>query len=436
MRPWRSQIAGATLANIAFISPIRYTGALRTLQASALRHPEYRRYFGGQALSVIGSWMQTVAVAWLVLQLSHNSAIALAFYGAFNWGPLLVFGLFAGAFVDRVVHRDLLLTTQIVAITITILYAILTTAQVITLPIVYVLALCSGVNSALFFPARQATVREMVGREDLPSAVALNSSAFNLARVVGPALGGLVIATFGVAICFWLNALSFLAVILAILTIRRRPAPASSGLTALQSIAEGLLFIRKAPTLLGLFTLLFVAAVFSANFNLVLPLFTKLVLHADADALGFLFAAHGLGSLTGALTMTVAGPYLLQPRRVVLGVLLLCAVEFAFVIVPSFQQAVVLLLVIGWSFAIYTVGTNTLVQLLSPDRMQGRMVSLYSVLFIGTTPLGNFFAGAVAAAWGASAAVYVGGLITAVAAIAALLYLNWTPTTAPSPEML
>ncbi len=425
----------ATLATIASTSSSRYARLIGVLQTGAFRHAEYRRYFCGLALSVIGSWMQTVAIAWLVLQLSHNSAYALALYGAFNWGPLLLFGLFAGALVDRVVHRDLLLATMVVAITIALLYAVLTTTHLITLPVVYLLALSSGVNSALFFPARQATVREMVGREDLPSAVALNSSAFNLARVIGPALGGLVIAAFGVATCFWLNAASFLAVILAILTVRRRPAPEHSGQTALQSIAEGFRYIRKVPALLGLFTLLFVASVFSANFNLVLPLFTKLVLFANADALGFLFAAHGLGSLAGALTMTAAGRYLLEPRRIVLGVLLLCAVELGFAIIPTFQQAIVLLFVIGWSFTLYIIGTNTLVQLLSPDRMQGRMVSLYSMLFIGTTPLGNFFAGAVAAAWGASAAVYVGGLITAVGGIMALLYFGKHAAAAPWPTV-
>ena len=400
---------------------------LAGFQAGALRHPEYRRYYSGQFLSVIGNWMQTVAIAWLVLQLSHNSPFALALYGAFNWAPLLLFGLFAGALADRVVHRDLLLATHVVAAAIATLFAALTALNAITLPIVYALAFCLGVNSSIFFPARQATVREMVGREDLASAVALNSTAFNLARIIGPALGGLIIAAFGVAACFWLNALSFVAVILALLTVRRRPVPDGPTQTALEAIAEGFRYIRGAPALLGLFLLLFAASTFGLNFNLVLPLFTKLVLHANADTLGFLFAAHGIGALTGALTMATLSSFLLEVRRIVLGALLFGAVELTFVITPTFRQAAVLLFVIGWSFALYSIGTNTLVQLLSPDRMHGRMVSIYSMLFIGTTPLGNFFAGGVASAWGAPAAVYVGGVITAVAAITTLLYFSRQP---------
>jgi len=381
----------------------------------------------------MGNWMQTVAAAWLVLQLSHNSPFALALYGAFQWAPLALFGLFAGALADRMVHRDLLLITQLVAAGVATAFAVLTATGLITLPIVYLLAFVLGTNAALFFPARQATVREMVGREHLASAVALNSTAFNLARVVGPALGGLVIVAVGVAGCFWINAVSYLALIAALLTIRRRPASDRSGQTALQAIAEGLHHIRQAPALLGLFSLLFAASVFGANFNLVLPLFTRAVLHANADTLGYLFASHGVGALIGALTMTVAGQYLLDVRRVVLGALLFCTVEMGFAIIPSFRQAAVLLIVIGWSFALYTIGTNTLVQLLSPDRLHGRMVSVYSMLFIGTTPLGNFFAGAVASVWGASAAVSVGGLITALAGLAVLLYFSTRTVPALAP---
>ncbi len=373
---------------------------------------------------MIGSWMQTVAVAWLVLQLSRNSPVALALYGAFNWGPLLVLGLYAGTLVDRFVHRDLLLATQVVAAGGATAYAVLTATHLISLPLIYLIALVLGSNNAVYFPARQATVLEMVGRNDLPSAVALNATAFNLARILGPALGGLIIAAFGIAACFWINGLSYLGIIASLLTVRRRPLAEGTGQSALQMIAEGLAFIRRAPVLLGLYSLLLVAATFGANFNLVLPLFTRIVLHANADTLGFLFAAQGIGSLAGALTMTAAGGSLLRARRIVLAGLLFCGAEGLFAIVPNFRQAVLLLLVIGWAFAVYTIGTNTLVQVLAPERMQGRMVSLYATLFIGTTPIGNFFAGAVAGAWGPPAAVWLGGLLTAMAGIPALLYLS------------
>jgi MFS family permease len=235
--------------------------------------------------------MQSVAGAWLVLQLSHNSALALALFGACSYGPVLLFGLYAGTIVDRFAHRDVLLLTQVVSVVGAVLYAVLTSTHDITLPIVMLLAAILGLNQALYFPARQATVLEMVGRGELASAVALNSIAFNLARVVGPALGGIVIATLGVAACFWLNAISYLGVIVALLTIRRRPLTPGPPQTAIQLIGEALRYVARTPSLGGLFLLLFIAGTFGANFNLVLPLFTRVVLHANADTLGYLFAA-------------------------------------------------------------------------------------------------------------------------------------------------
>ena len=392
------------------------------VQISALQYPEFRRYFVGQAVSVVGTWMQLVAGAWLVLQLSHDSAFALAVFGAFSYAPVLLFGLYAGTVVDRFSHRDVLLVTQAVSLVGAALYAVLTTTHIITLPMVMVLAAALGVNQALYFPARQATVLEMVGRGELASAVALNSTAFNLARIIGPAVGGIVIAAFGVAVCFWLNAVSYLGVIAALLTVRRRPRTEGPPQTAVQLIGEALRYVARTPSLAGLFLLLFVAGTFGANFNLVLPLFTRIVLHADADTLGYLFAAQGLGSLVGAITMTIAGGVLLEPRRIVMGGLLFAGMELVFLVMPSFGQSIVLLLVIGWSFAVYSIGTNTFVQVRSPDRMQGRMVSLYSMLFIGVTPIGNIWAGIVAHLFGPSAAVWMGGALTAVAGLAVLGY--------------
>ena len=392
------------------------------LQVSALQFSEFRRYFIGQAVSVVGTWMQSVAAAWLVLQLSHDSAFALALFGACSYGPVLLFGLYAGTLVDRFPHRDVLMLTQVVSLAGAVAYALLADSGHVSLPIVLALAIVLGINQALYFPARQATVLEMVGRGELASAVALNSTAFNLARIVGPAVGGLAIAAFGVAACFWLNAASYLGVIAALLTVRRRPLSTRPPQTAIQLIAEALRYVSRTRPLAGLFLLLFVAGTFGANFNLVLPLFTRLVLHANADTLGFLFAAQGIGSLAGALTMTAVGGLLLEPRRIVMGALLFGAMELAFIVVPGFWQAVVLLLAIGWSFAVYSIGTNTFVQVRAPDRMQGRMVSLYSMLFIGVTPIGNVWAGIVSHLLGPAAAVWIGGVLTGLAGVAVLAY--------------
>jgi predicted MFS family arabinose efflux permease len=368
--------------------------------------------------------MQSVAAAWLVLQLSHDSAFALALFGAFSYGPILVFGLFAGAMVDRFVHRDVLLLTQVVSAIGAALYAVLILTHLVNLPLLFLIAAVLGINQAVYFPARQATVLEMVGRSELASAVALNATAFNLARIIGPAIGGLIIASFGVAACFWLNAASYLGVVAALYTIRRRPRPGGPPARAIDLIGEALQYVRRAPTMLGLFTLLVIAGAFGANFNLVLPLFTRLVLHANADTLGYLFAAQGIGSLIGALTMTLVGSFLLDPRRIALGALLFGLMELLFLGIPGLAQSIALLIVIGWSFAVYTIGTNTYIQVRSPDRMQGRMVSLYSMLFVGVTPIGNFLAGAAAHLFGPAAAIWLGGGLTALAALAALLFLT------------
>ena len=393
------------------------------VQLAALQYSEFRRYYIGQGVSVVGTWMQSVAAAWLVLQLSHDSAFALAIFGATSYGPVLLFGLYAGTLVDRFAHRDVLLLTQVISAIGAVLYAVLTGSGHINLAIVFVLSAALGVNQALYFPARQATVLEMVGRGELASAVALNSTAFNLARIVGPAIGGVVIALFGVSACFWLNAASYVAVIAALLTVRRRPVTTRAPQTALELIIEALRFVAKTPPLAGLFLLLFVAGTFGANFNLVLPLFTRLVLRANADVLGYLFAAQGVGSLLGALTMTVVGGWLLDRRRIVMSALLFAAMELVFLTIPGFWQAIVLLLAIGWSFAVYSIGTNTFVQLNAPDRMQGRMVSLYSMLFIGVTPIGNIWAGIVAHFFGPAAAVWMGGVLTGLAGLAVLSYV-------------
>ncbi|HVH65989.1 MAG TPA: MFS transporter [Candidatus Acidoferrum sp.] len=392
------------------------------VQLSALQYSEFRRYYIGQGVSVVGTWMQSVAAAWLVLQLSHDSAFALAIFGATSYGPVLLFGLYAGTLVDRFAHRDVLLLTQAVSLIGAVLYAVLTGSGHINLAIVLALSAALGVNQAVYFPARQATVLEMVGRGELVSAVALNSTAFNLARIIGPAIGGVVIALFGVSACFWLNAASYVAVIAALLTVRRRPITMRAPQTALELIIEALRYVAKTPPLAGLFLLLFVAGTFGANFNLVLPLFTRLVLHANADVLGYLFAAQGVGSLLGALTMTIAGGWLLDRRRIVMGALLFAAMELVFLTIPGFWQTIVLLLAIGWSFAVYSIGTNTFVQLRAPDRMQGRMVSLYSMLFIGVTPIGNIWAGIVAHLFGPAAAVWMGGVLTGIAGAAVLGY--------------
>lgn len=375
----------------------------------ALDHRDFRIFWSGQLVSLVGTWMQSVAQSWLVLQLS-DSPLKLGLIGTFQFAPVLVFSVVAGALADRLPKRRLILVTQ----TALALQAFTITALVWTGHVRYwhvaVLALLLGCANVIDMPTRQAFVVEMVGRGDLVNAVALNSAAFNGARIVGPALAGLLIGRFGLAPAFLLNALSFLGVIGALLLVRAegRPRP-RAGTTMGEDILEVLRYALGTPRVALMLGLVLVVSLCVFNFTVFVPLLARSVLHLDAAGFGFLMAALGVGAVTGALSLATLGGRQAPLRAIFLAGVLSCVALLALAAAREFHEAAVLLSLTGFFSIVFIASCNTTLQLSAPDELRGRVMSLHTLMFGGVFPLGAFLTGAIAEAFGLPAALAAAG---------------------------
>jgi MFS family permease len=384
---------------------------------SLRRHRNYRLYFTGQLVSVAGTWMQNIALAWLVIQLS-NSALAVGALAFARFLPFLLLGLVAGVVVDRFDTRRRLIGTQASAMVITIALAIVTLMGVASLPVVYALAAAGGLVLVLDSPGRQTLTFQMVGPSELPNAVALNSGLFNASRVVGPALAGIAIAVVGVGFCFVINAISFLAVLVALRVIREdelTPVVKSRNTRVLAGIREGISWSVHSPLALTVLAVVSVVATVGFNFNVLVPLLASQTLHVGAGMFGVLSASFGLGALGGALMTATLGRA--SPRTFAAGALGFSLTMLALAPVRTPGIALVLLFALGLSFSLFTASANALVQLASPDHLRGRVVSLYLFAFVGLAPIGGLVSGWLAERGGTELAFTVAGL-AGVAAIA------------------
>jgi MFS family permease len=406
------------------------TTALRRVNhrtfASLRRHRNYRLFFGGQIVSVSGTWMQNIAAAWVVLQLTH-SPVAVGVLALCQFLPFTVFGLFAGVLVDRFDARRTVIATQASAMVLAGVLAVLVVAGHATAMDVYVLTALRGIVLVLDAPARQALTFQMVGRDELPNAVALNSSLFNAARVVGPAFGGLLVATVGAGACFSFNAVSYMAVLAGLLAMRReelfpveRP---DEPPRLLRGTMEAFAYVRRTPdTLLALLVVLMLST-FSFNFNVLLPVLAGRTLESGANVFGVITAMFGLGALVGALLAASLGraswPVLLSAAAGFgLAQLVLAPIENA-------SGAGVLLLITGACFTLWTSSANATVQLTTPGPLRGRVIGLYYFAFNGTGPAGGLLAGWLAAQGGTELAFIVSGAAAvATAAVAATIHFR------------
>ena len=392
-----------------------FPGGLR-----ALNHRDFRVFWTGQLVSLVGTWMQSVAQSWLVLQLS-DSALKLGLIGTFQFAPVLLFSVVAGALADRLPKRRLILATQ----TALCLQALALTALVWTGHVRYwhvaVLALLLGCANVIDMPTRQAFVVEMVGRGDLVNAVALNSAAFNGARIVGPAVAGLLIARFGLAPAFLLNGLSFLVVLGALLLVRAEGAPRPrAGTTMGEEVLEGLRYALGTPRIALMLSLVLVVSLFVFNFTVFVPLLTRSVLQLGAEGFGFLMAALGVGAVTGALGLATLGSRQTPLRAIFVAGGLSCVALLALSATALFHEAVLLLFLTGFYSIVFIASCNTTLQLTTPDELRGRVMSLHTLMFGGVFPLGAFMTGALAEAFGVPTALRVagGGGLVGMAAIA------------------
>ncbi|HEV2280916.1 MAG TPA: MFS transporter [bacterium] len=397
---------------------------------AALRHRNFRLFFIGQFISLVGTWMQRIAQAWLVLNLTH-SPFLLGLVGALQWLPVLFLSLVGGVLADRVSKRSVLVVTQSAQM----IQAFILGALVLTGTIQYwhvvVLACALGFTSAFDIPTRQAFVFEMVEGEDTMNAVAMNSTIFNGARLFGPAVAGVAIGTLGMGWAFIANGVSFIAVIIALLMMNVRPVePITTG-GLVEHLREGVAYVWRTPAALQVVVLVALMSVFTMNFNILVPVLAKDVLHEEAAGFGFLTSAQGIGALIGALwvaSISHLGP---RPSLLLGGAAVLSVSSFLLADARHFGVAAVLLATAGGSMVTFTAMANTSLQLTAPDHLRGRVMSMYAIVMGGMTPAGALVAGTLAEFWGAPGAFAVGGLV---GILSVLMVWRWRAATRLTPE--
>jgi MFS family permease len=383
---------------------------------SLRRHRNYRIFFTGQLVSLAGTWMQNVALAWLVIELS-GSPLAIGALAFWRFVPFTIFGLVAGVVADRIESRKLVMATQAAAMAVSIALAVVTLTGTATLAIVYVLAALGGVALAFDAPGRQSLTFQMVGPRELPNAVALNSGLFNGSRVIGPAIAGLVIAAVGTGLCFVLNAVSFLAVLAALALVREdelHPVAKDHGATIIGGLRRATSYAWNDAQLRLILSVVTVVATVGFNFHVLVPLLAADTLHVGPEGFGLLSATFGAGALVGALA--TASFRAASWRLFAIGTASFGVLALALAPVQNALLAAVLLFGIGVSFTLFTANANSLVQLAAPDNLRGRLIGLYLFAFLGLAPVGGLLAGWLADVGGTSLAFAVAG-VTALVAI-------------------
>ena len=393
---------------------------------SPFQHRNFRLFFAGQAISLVGTWMQQVAQAWLVLELTHDP-IWLGIVAAAQFLPVMVLGLFAGVAADALPKRQVLICTQIAMMILAAVLAVLVIADVVEVWMILVLAFLLGIANAVDMPARQSFAYEMVGRTEVGSAVALNSAMFNGARVLGPAAAGLAIGAFGVGPAFAINALSFLAVIVGLammdeseLHIGNRIARPETVRAVVRNLAEGLRYVRGTPVVLLAVVVVGGVATVGMNFNVLIPAFAQGELGSDAAGYGFLMAASGIGSLLAAMRLVFGGRP--RPVRLATGALILGLASVALAVTRVYPAALGLMVLIGFGSILMAATGNTTIQLAVPDQLRGRVMSVYTTVFSASVPIGGLAFGAAASAFGVSVAIALGGVLTLVIGLGALAW--------------
>lgn len=388
----------------------------------ALRHRNFQLFFAGQFVSLTGTWMQTVAQSWLVYQMT-GSVILLGTVGFASQIPVLLLAPFGGTAADRFDRRRILLVTQSWAMLLAGTLAALTLTGNIQIWHLLVIAVGFGVGNAFDIPARQAFVSDMVGREDLINAIALNSSMFNGARIVGPAIAGILVAAVGEGWCFFANSVSYIAVLMSLLAMKMIPAVRRELKSPFAEIREGFVYVATTPPIRALLLLLGLVSLAGMPYAVLMPVFAADYLGGDSGTLGFLMGCSGIGALAAALT--------LASRRHVFGlgkwVAAACAGLGLFLITFSFSRSVALsaliLVPVGFSMMTQMASSNTLVQAMVPDELRGRVMSVYSMMFMGLAPVGSLLAGTIAGIVGPAETVAIGGTVCLIGATIFALHL-------------
>lgn len=360
----------------------------------ALRHKNFKIYFAGMSVSMIGTWMQNIAQPWLAYSIT-NSPLLLSLVGIMQFLPVTFFSLLAGDIIDRYPTKRILYVTQISSLAITLALAILVFSGHVQYWHILLSAVALGFANTLDMPARQSFVIELVEKEDLTAAISLNSTLFNIARVAGPAFAGIIMSTLGIAYCFAINSLSFAAVIISLSFIH--PAAiqktVQTGHRAVKRIKEGLSYIFHDPVLLRTLLVVLIVATFAMNFNVLVPVFSDVVLHQQESGFGFLMTFMGVGSFLGAMSVAVRSKH--GPSKTVMALypILLAAATIAVGFTGSYWAMAAFLAVCGFFFVAYSSSANSTLQLATKDEYRGRVMSAFTMVFAGSTPAGNLYAG-------------------------------------------
>lgn len=400
---------------------VRRAGAVFKRQPTpwgALAHREFRLFFAGQLVSLVGTWIGNTAQAWLVLELT-DSPFYVGLVAALGSVPVLLVSLYAGTVVDRVPKLKVIIATQTSAMLLAFALAALVFTKVVSVEHIMLVALLLGVANAFDVPARQAAFVDMVGKDDLMSAIALNSSAFNLTRIVGPAVAGLLIARFGVLSCFLINGFSFLAMLAALFALKLPTLPASTSRQSTWShMIEGVRFVTQEPPVAALVVNLMILSIFGFPFLVLIPVMARDVLGRGAEAFGWMSSAVGAGALTGALLLAAGASRVPKGKLLRAASLAFGVVVGAFALSRSLPLSLVLIALTGFVMIVNTATTNTLLQTLAPDHLRGRVVSVYTFAFVGMGPIGAFQAGLLADHIGAPATLLLGGAVCLLVAAA------------------
>lgn len=385
---------------------------INTSTFSSLRHRDFRCFIIGQGISVIGTWLQKTAQTWLLYTLT-KSPLLLGLLGVFQFGPTLLFSIFSGAIVDRFPKKKLLYFTQTTFMIQALILFLLVYTNHINYWCIFILAIISGLATTLDMPTRQSYFVELVGKEDLPNAVSLNSSIFNIAKIIGPSIAGIIMLKFGISFCFFLNFLSFLAVLTGLFfisaeskVINRHPN------NLLSEVKDGLIYIKSNTKLVKTFIMMAIVCTFSMNIDVIAPVFSKTILNMGANGYTYLLSAMGIGSLIGTIKM--AG---IKKKKINIKLLVTAGFSTAiFQVLASFSNNFYLcaLFILGAGFAnlAFLNGSNSLLQLNSTDKYRGRVMSIYTLFNAGSVPIGNLFVGSVMNSMGGRAGFILPSIIT------------------------
>jgi MFS family permease len=390
---------------------------------AALKYYNYRLWFSGQVVSLVGTWMQGTAQGYLIYQITGSPAY-LGLVGFAGGVPSILFTLFGGVVADRLPRRTLLVITQVAMMILAFILAALTFTNLVKPWHIIVLAFLLGIANAFDAPARTSFVMELVSRVDMTNAIALNSTMFNIATVVGPSVAGLTYAAFGPAWCFTLNGISFIAVIVALVLMRIEPVEQPQRrATALVELGEGLRYVFSNKLILSLIVSVGLVSIFGIGMLNLLPAWAKDVLHGDVTTNGWLVSARGFGSLISALMLAYWGSRKIRGKLWTIGAFVMPVMLFIFAWIRWLPLSLVMLVGVGWGFMLVVNNSQAIVQSLVSDRLRGRVMGVYTLIFFGSMPLGSLLSGTVAERIGEPLTVMLGASALMILAIAAWIFL-------------